>query len=121
MLYALFHNRFSENDRSGRTVACDVGGLRSDLVGHLRAHVLERLGKIDFFRYSHAVFGDLGRAERLLQENVSSCRSKCNFNRRGQFGYAFQHGDPGIGVKKHLLCCHYVVLLGLFCEKVTSR
>src|SRR5215467_11814101 len=54
------------------TIACasTVAGLLGDLAHHLRAHVLELVLELDFLRHRHAVLGDAGRAEALVEHDV---------------------------------------------------
>ena len=62
-LGALAVDRLREHGRGGGAVAGDVGGLRGDLLHHLRAHVLELVLELDLLRDGDAVLGDRGRAE----------------------------------------------------------
>jgi hypothetical protein len=61
-LEAFLHDRGGKHGGGGRAVAGQVGGLRSDLADHLRAHVLELVLKLDLFGDGDTVFGDAGRA-----------------------------------------------------------
>src|ERR1051326_7999279 len=58
-------DRLRENGGGGGAVAGDVGGLGSDFLHHLRAHVLERVFQFDFFCDGDAVLGDGRRTEFL--------------------------------------------------------
>src|SRR5580698_3971900 len=77
-------NGLSQN-RGGRgAVAGDVGSLGSDFTNHLRAHVLERIPQINFFRYGDAVFGDGRRTEFLFDHNVAALGAEGDFHGIGQ-------------------------------------
>jgi len=47
-LGAFLDDRLGQHGRGGRAVAGQVVGLGGDLTDHLRAHVLELVGKLDF-------------------------------------------------------------------------
>ena len=72
VLDALAVDRLGEHRRGGRAVAGDVGGLRSDLADHLRAHVLERVLELDLLGDGDAVLGDRRGAELLLDDDVAA-------------------------------------------------
>ena len=69
---ALGDDRLAEHDRGGRAVAGDVVGLGRGFLEELRAHVLERIVELDVARDGHAVIGDGGRAELLVQHDVAA-------------------------------------------------
>jgi len=100
------HYGLGEHHRGGGPVAGDVVGLGGDLVGHLGAHVLERVGQFDFLGDRNAVLGDLRRAERLLQQDVASGGPKGDLDGGRQFRDAGEHRRPCVTIIKHLLCSH---------------
>ncbi len=61
-----------EHGRGGGAVAGGVGGLGSDFLHHLGAHVLIRIGQFDFLRDGDAVLGDGRRAEFLVDDDVAA-------------------------------------------------
>ena len=71
-LDALGVDRTREHGRGGGAVAGDVGGLRSDLLDHLRAHVLELVFEFDFLGDGDAVLGHGRSAEALLEHDVAA-------------------------------------------------
>src|SRR5439155_339230 len=58
-LHAFAENRLRQDGGGGRAVPSYVGGLRSHLAHHLRAHVLERILQLDLFGYRHTVLRDV--------------------------------------------------------------
>src|SRR5437764_10242808 len=69
---ALMHNRLRENGCRGGTVAGKLAGLHGDLLQHLRADVLEPVGKLDFLRDRHPVLADPRGPERLVEKDVAA-------------------------------------------------
>ena len=69
----------------------DVGGLAGDFPHHLRAHVRERILQFDFLGDGHAVLGDGGRAEFLVENDVASLGAERDFHRVGQLVDAAQN------------------------------
>ena len=47
-----------------------------DFAHHLRAHVLELVGELDFLGDGDAVLGDARRAERLVEDDVAALRGR---------------------------------------------
>ena len=90
-LRTLFDDRGGEHGRRRGAVTGDVGGLRSDLADHLRAHVLELVLKLDFLGDGDAVLGDAGSAERFIQHDVAAFGAERHFHRIGENVDAAQH------------------------------
>ncbi len=55
--------------------------LRSHFAHHLGAHVLEFVAQFDFFGHGHAVFGHLGCAPALLDEDVVTLGTESDLDR----------------------------------------
>src|SRR5438876_2990752 len=96
-----------------RAVARHVGGLRGDLLHHLRAHVLELVGELDLLRDRHAVLGDGGGAPRLLEHHVSPARPQRHRDRIGEDVDAAQHLGPRVRAEQYQLARHRSLLLSL--------
>ncbi len=79
-LQALAENRLGQHGGRRGAVAGGVGSLRSDLLHHLHAHVLEFVLELDLLRDRHAVFRDGGRAEALLEHDVTAFRTEGYFD-----------------------------------------
>ena len=69
-------NSLGEERRRRRAVAGYVVRLGGDFLNHLSAHVLEGIGKLDFLSYGNTVLGDLGRAELLVDDDVTAGRTE---------------------------------------------
>ena len=72
VLRALAEDRLREHGRRRRAVTGHVRRLARDLAHHLRAHVLERVLQVDFLGDGHAVLGDGGGAELLVEDDVAA-------------------------------------------------
>src|SRR6267154_2363182 len=95
-LDALAEDSLSEHGRGGRAVTGNVGSLGSDFTDHLRAHVLEGIAEFDFLGYGHAVLGDDGRAELLLDHRVAALGAEGNLHCVGEGIHAAQNRLAGI-------------------------
>ena len=62
-LGAFLDDRRGQHGRGGGAVAGFVGGVGSDFLHHLRAHVFIGIGQLDFLGDGDAVLGDAGSAE----------------------------------------------------------
>src|SRR6266852_6549790 len=96
-------DRLREHDRGGRAVARDVGGLRGDLLQHLRAHVLVRILELDLLGDRHAVLGDRGAPEPLIDDDVPALRAQRRRDRRGHDVDAPEQARPGLFFELQLL------------------
>ena len=100
-------NSFCKNGRSSRTVTDHIRSLARHLVHHLGANVLKRLGQFDFFTYRHAVLGYLRRTPALVQNYISTRRTKSHLHRRGKLLQTVFQLSPGVVIKHHLFC-HFI-------------
>ncbi len=80
VLHAFAEDRLGQNRRRGRAVTGVVTGFARHFVDHLRAHVLERVLQFDFLGHGHAVLGDDGRAELLVDHHVAALRPQRQFH-----------------------------------------
>src|SRR5262249_4388462 len=91
----------SEDGGGGGAVAGDVAGLLGDGVDQLGAHVLERIGQVDFLADGDAVLGDLRAAEALVEDHVTPGRPERDADGLGQLLGALQELLAGlVGVKQ---------------------
>ncbi len=109
-LGALAHDRLGEHRRGGGAVTRDVTRLARDLADHLGAHVLELVGELDLFRDRHAVLGDTGRPEALLDHHVAALRPERDLHGIGENVHAAQHLLAGVSRKLDFLGCHWIHL-----------
>ena len=65
--------------------------LRGDLAHHLGAHVLELVFELDFLGDGHAVLGDAGRAEALVEHDIAALGAEGHPHRIGENVDAAQH------------------------------
>jgi len=66
------HDRLSQHRRRGGAVAGHIIGLGRCFLQQLRAHILIRVLQFNFLRHGHAVVGDGGRTELLIQRHVAA-------------------------------------------------
>ena len=81
---ALVDHRLGEHGRGGGAVTGDVVGLGGDLLGELRAEVLVRVVELDLAGDRHAVVGDRGGAELLVDDDVAALRAERHLHRVGE-------------------------------------
>ena len=103
-LHAFAEDRLRQNGRGGGAVAGHVAGLRSNFAHHLRAHVLERILQLDFFRDRDTVFGDGRAAELLLENHVAALGAERHFHGVGELVDAAQNRLTGIFAINNLFC-----------------
>ena len=112
-LRAFAHDRLRQHGRGGGAVAGEVVGLRGDFAHHLGAHVLELVGQLDFLGDRHAVLGDPGRAEALVDDDVAALRAERHLHRVGEDVDAAQHALAGIAAETNFFGCHVYAIPSL--------
>ncbi len=106
VFHAFANDRLGQHSRGGGTVTGDVGGLGSDFLDHLGAHVHELVFQFDFLGDGNTVLGHGRGAERALQNHVAAFRTEGNLDGVGQDIDALDHaGACGIA-KFNVFCCH---------------
>src|SRR5690606_1433983 len=90
-LHALADEGLGQHGRGGGAVAGVVGSARGDFLHHLRAHVLELVGELDLLGDGHAVLGDRGRAEALVEHDVAALRAQGRLDGVGEHVDATHH------------------------------
>ena len=81
---AFLIDRQGQDGRRGGAVAGHVAGLLGDGVDELGAHVLERIGQVDFLGDGDAVLGDGRAAEGLVDDDVAAGRPERDADGLGQ-------------------------------------
>ncbi len=87
-------DRLREHGCRRGAVTGGVRRLAGDFAHHLRAHVLERVLEVDLLGHRHAVLGDGGGAELLVEDDVPSLGTEGNLHRVGQLIDATQDRLP---------------------------
>ena len=105
-LDALADDRLGQNGRGGGAVTGKIVGLAGDFAHHLRAHVLELVGKLDVLGDGHAVLGDARSAEGLLQHDVAALGAEGHLDRVGEDIDAAQHLVARIDAELDFLGSH---------------
>jgi hypothetical protein len=96
---------------SGGAIAGLVGGVGSDFLHHLRAHVLELIFQFDFLRDRNAVLGDGGGAEALVEYGVAALGAQCNFHGIRQNIHTLEHACPSVVAEAYVFSCHLLIPL----------
>ena len=81
-------DRLGQHRRRRRAVTGRVRGLAGDFAHHLGAHVLERVLEVDFLGHRHAVLGDGGGAELLVEDDVAALGAEGDLHRVRQLVHA---------------------------------
>ncbi|MBK4748546.1 Uncharacterised protein [Acinetobacter baumannii] len=105
-LHALADERLRQHGGGGGAVAGVVGGLGSDFLHHLRAHVLERVSQFDFLGDGDAVLGDGRRAVALLQHDVAALRAEGRLHGVGEHVDAAHHLGARVFAETNVLGSH---------------
>ena len=105
-LDALGEDGAGEHGRGRRAVAGDVGGLAGDFLHHLGAHVLELVLELDFLGDGDAVLGDVGRAERLLEDHVAALGAEGHGDGVREDVHSAQDAIPRVLAESYVLGCH---------------
>src|SRR5271165_2267472 len=79
-LEAFADDGLRQHGRGGGAVAGFVGGVGSDFLYHLRAHVLELVLEFDFLGDGDTVLGDGGGAEALVEHGVAALGAQRDFD-----------------------------------------
>ena len=111
VLHAFADDGLGQHGGGGGAVTGDVGGLGSDFLDHLRAHVLELVLQFDFLGDGHAVLGDGGGAEGALEHHVAALGAQGDLDRVGQNVHALDHAGTGRIMKSYVFCSHIQFLL----------
>src|SRR5262249_30357613 len=110
ILQALTDDGVREHGGGGGAITRDVGGLGSDLLHHLSAHVLVVVLELDLLGHRHAVLGDGGAAELLVDDHVAALGANGRLHgRRHDVDPAEQCRTPLVA-ENHLLW-HLILLL----------
>ena len=107
-LYALAQDGGGEHRRRRGAVAGEIVGLRGDFAHHLRAHVLELVGKLDFLGDGDAVLGDARRAKGLVDDDVAAFGAERHLDCVVEHFDAAQHAVARIGGEFDFLGRHFV-------------
>ena len=105
-LEALAHDRRGQDRRRRRAVAGEIIGLRGDFAHHLRAHVLEFVGELDFLGHGDAVLGDVRRAVGLVENDVATFGTERHLDGVIENFDSAQHALACVGGKSYVFGGH---------------
>ena len=101
---ALVDHGLSQEGGGGGAVAGHVVGLGGHFLHELRAHILKGVLELDLLGDGHAVVGDEGRAELLLQDHVAALGPQGDLHGVGQLIEAALQRFAGFFAVFQLLC-----------------
>ena len=104
VLHAFAVDRLRQHGGGGGAVAGDVRGLARHFAHHLRAHVRQRILELDFLGDGHAVLGDGGRAEFLVEDDVAALRAEGHLDCVGQLVDAAKNRLSRLFAVNNLFC-----------------
>jgi hypothetical protein len=99
-------DRLGQNGGGGGAVTGDVGGLGSDFLDQLGAHVLELVLQFDLLGDGHAVLGDQGSAEGFVEDDVAALGAEGHLDRIGQGVDPFENFVAGVLPEFDFFGCH---------------
>ena len=103
-LHAFAEDGLRQHGCSRGPVPGNVRSLRGNFTHQLCAHILKRVLQVDFLGHRHAVLGDGGRAEFLLNYDVPALRPERRLHSVREDVHAAQNRLPGILTVQNLLC-----------------
>ena len=106
VLHAFVDDGLRQHGGGGGAVAGDVGGLGSDFLDHLRAHVLQLVLQLDFLGDRHAVLGHGGGAEGTVEHHVAAFRAQGHLDGVSQDVDACHHAVTRGIAKTYVFCSH---------------
>src|SRR5882762_7730225 len=112
-LQASADDRLREHGGGGGAVAGLVGGVGSDFLHHLRAHVLELVLQFDLFRDRDAVLGDGRGAEALVEHGIAALGTQRHLDGIRQNIHTLEHALPGVVAEAYVFSCHMLIPLKL--------
>jgi hypothetical protein len=110
VLEAFLVDGLGENGGGGGAVAGCVVGLGGNLLDELGADVLVGVGKLDFLGDRHAVLGDGGRAEFLIDDDVAALGAEGDLDGAGKEFDAAEDLVAGGFVEEELFGGHMINL-----------
>ena len=100
---AFVEDSLGQHRRGRRAVTGHVAGLAGHFAHHAGAHVFVDILQVDFLGDCHAVLGDRGRTEALLQDDVAALGAKRHLHGTGQLGDTATHC-----LTRFLIECHHL-------------
>ena len=83
-----------------RAVSSDVGGLGRNLIDEFGTHVFKRILQINLFAHCHAVLCDSRATERLVDDDIATCRSHSHSHGTGQFLNTLEQFGTGVVIEQ---------------------
>src|ERR1700730_3250669 len=110
-LEAFADDGLRQHGRGGGAVAGFVGGVGSDFLHHLRAHVLKLVLELDFLGDGDTVLGDGGGTEALVEHGVAALGAQRDFHGIRQNIHTLEHALPSVVAEAYVFSCHLLIPL----------
>ena len=117
VLHAFAEDRLRQNRRRRGSVAGHVRRLGCHFAHHLSSHVFHGIRQFDFFCHGHAVFGDRGRPEFLVEHHVAPLGTQRDFYCVRQFIDATENCLAAIRSVYNLLCIRHLLNSSSICVR----
>jgi len=98
------HEGLRQHGGGGGAVTGDVVGLGRNFLDQLRTHVLERIVEFDLTSDGHAIVGDGGCTELLVEDHVATLRAEGDLDGVGQCIHTGLEGTACVLVELEHLC-----------------
>ena len=106
IFHAFDHDGLCQHRGGSGAVTGHIGGLGSDFLDHLCAHVFEFVLQFDFLGDGYTVLGDGRRAKRALEHHVTALRAQGDFDCVGENVHAMNHADARVAAEFDFFRCH---------------
>ena len=110
VLQTYIDNSLSENSSCGSTVTGLLVSLGSDFLDHLCTHIGESVFQLDFLSDSNTVLSYLRSTELLVDNDVTTFRSKCNLNCICESVSALFHFSANLNIEFNIFSHNNVLL-----------
>ncbi|PRD36849.1 UNVERIFIED_CONTAM: hypothetical protein NCL1_07485 [Trichonephila clavipes] len=107
-LEAFVQDRLGQHGGGGGAVTGDIGGLAGDFLDQLGTHVLELVLELDLLGHGHAVLGDGGCAEGLVEDHVATLGAQRHLDSVGQDVNTGNQAGTGGVTELHVFCSHFL-------------
>jgi hypothetical protein len=97
-----------QHGRGGGAVAGFIGGIGSDLLHHLRAHVLELVLELDLLRDRDTVLRDGRSAEALVQHGIAALGAQRHLDGIRQDVDTLEHASTSVVAESYVFSSHWL-------------
>ena len=110
ILQALGNDGLCQDGSSSRTVTSVVASLGGYALHQLGTGILEFVFQLDFLGYGHAVLGNLGSTELLLDDDITTLGAQCHLHCISQLIHAVLQQVAGFYIEFNIFCHNIFIL-----------